>query len=61
MISRFFKKKAPVKKSPKKKVKKMMPSRKAAPRKKAGDPTPKILTAEGWKRLMMRKYGKTKE
>ncbi len=52
MISRFFKKKpkpAPVKK-------KIMEKPKEEPVHKAKKPSsPKLLTAEGWKRMMMRK------
>jgi hypothetical protein len=59
MISRFFKKK-PAKPEPK------APAKKAAPAPKASKPKPptefqKILTAEGWKRLMMKKYGSSKK
>jgi len=58
MISRFFKKK-PKTPEPKKKV--------VARMSKSGSPSPKpfkfkkLLTAEGWKRLMLRKSGKSKK
>jgi len=51
MISRFFKKKA--KPSPSK----AEPKKKATPSERSSS-SPKLLTAEGWKRLMMRKSGK---
>ncbi len=63
MISRFFKR------SPKKAVKKPAPKAaapKATPKPKAQHKAPmkpvkKILTAEGWKRLMMRSSSKGKK
>jgi hypothetical protein len=48
MISRFFKKKP--KSTPEK----------APPKKESFSPPKKLLTAEGWKRMMMRKSGKSK-
>lgn len=59
MITRFFKRKVSPKKkpAPKKKVQTAMATKKTAPRKKESESSPRILTAEGWKRLMMRKYG----
>jgi hypothetical protein len=57
MISRFFKKKP---KAPEpKKAASGKSSRSESPRE---DPAPskKLLTAEGWKRMMMRKTGKIK-
>jgi hypothetical protein len=60
MISRFFKKKtpkAPAKAAPKKKV----AEPKETPRAKMKQTPKKILTAEGWKRLMMKKYGAPKK
>ncbi|MBI3236859.1 MAG: hypothetical protein HYZ48_04075 [Chlamydiales bacterium] len=53
MIGRFFKKK------PKKEESKKMSSK--PEEKKRKSPSQKILTAEGWKRLMMRKYAKGKK
>lgn len=69
MISRFFKrktksikrtiqKKKVPKKPIKKRVKMTLPNKPAVKKKK--EPLHKILTAEGWKRLMMRKYSKGK-
>jgi hypothetical protein len=55
MISRFFKKKP--KASEPKKTDSEKPERRESPRE---SPPKKLLTAEGWKRLMMRKTGKTK-
>lgn len=57
MITRFFKN------GTKKTERKKKMSSKSAPKegKKKTTTFQKILTAEGWKRLMMRKYGKGKE
>lgn len=57
MIARFFKK---GKKKPTKSKKKMAPEH-APEGKKKTTTFQKVLTAEGWKRLMMRKYGKGKK
>lgn len=57
MISRFFKKKT----TKKKEEKKPMSSRSSPEGKKKTTTFQKVLTAEGWKRLMMRKYGKGKK
>jgi hypothetical protein len=40
--------------------KKSKPQTPAAPSKSSKASTPRILTAEGWKRLMMKKYRKSK-
>jgi hypothetical protein len=59
MISRFFKKKdekKPAKSAPKKTTAEPKAS---APKQKTE--FQKILTAEGWKRLMMKKYGSGKK
>lgn len=56
MISRFFKKKPEPKASAKKTAAEPKPS---APKQKTA--FQKILTAEGWKRLMMKKYGSGKK
>ncbi len=58
MIGRFFKKKKP---KPKPKEKKKMSSKPAPQERKSKTSSQKILTAEGWKRLMMKKYGKLKK
>jgi hypothetical protein len=50
MISRFFRKKP----------KKAGEAKKTAPEKAKSSPSKKLLTAEGWKRMMMRKSGKSK-
>lgn len=52
MISRFFKKKTKAEKP-----KKVERSKQEAPREVPSKPK-KLLTAEGWKRMMMRKTGK---
>lgn len=57
MISRFFKKKTKtteLKKKAPEASKFLTPKAKPSPYKK-------LLTAEGWKRMMMRKTGKTKK
>jgi len=56
MIARFFKKK-----SSKVEEKKKRPSEPFPEKKSKTTTFQKILTAEGWKRLMMRKYGKGKK
>ncbi len=53
MITRFFKKQ-----TKKTEGKKKMSSKSVPTGKKKTMAFQKILTAEGWKRLMMRKYGK---
>ena len=58
MITRFFKRK-PKAAEPKKKTAAEKPQP-AAPREK-DSLAKKILTAEGWKRMMMRKSGKSKK
>ena len=56
MISRFFKKK------PKAAEKKAAPEKsRMAPLKEKPTPPRRLLTAEGWKRMMMRKSGKGKK
>ena len=59
MIGRLFKRKK--KPKPKPKERKKMTSKPAPEEKKGKGAIHKILTAEGWKRLMMRKYGKMKK
>lgn len=56
MITRLFKKG-----NKKKEEKKKMSSKPAPEGKKKTTTFQKVLTAEGWKRLMMRKYGKGKK
>ncbi|MBS0652534.1 MAG: hypothetical protein JSR39_03310 [Verrucomicrobia bacterium] len=56
MITRFFKKG-----TKKTEGKKKMSSKPAPEGKKKTTAFQKVLTAEGWKRLMMRKYGKGKK
>jgi hypothetical protein len=53
MISRFFKKKT----SSSPKLRKVVKIEKAKPKRQA--PQPKILTAEGWKRMMLRSHKKS--
>ena len=62
MISRFFKKKpkTPEPKAPEPK-KKTPEAPKALSPKAKPSPYKKLLTAEGWKRMMMRKTGKAKK
>jgi hypothetical protein len=55
MISRFFKKKPAPKKSASKK------SKRSAAKREEPSPYKKLLTAEGWKRLMMRRTSKSKK
>jgi hypothetical protein len=56
MITRLFKKG-----NKKTEEKKKMSSKPAPEGKKKTTTFQKVLTAEGWKRLMMRKYGKGKK
>ncbi len=55
MISRFFKKKPKTTQS-----KKIAKSEESRPRERPLEPQ-RLLTAEGWKRMMMRKSGKSKK
>lgn len=57
MISRFFKKK-PKAQEPKKKA---MEKPQASSSREKAPAYKKLLTAEGWKRMMMRKSGKGKK
>ena len=54
MISRFFKKK-PKPAAPPEKPKAAAPKEVAVLKGKPSSPSKKLLTAEGWKRMMMRK------
>jgi hypothetical protein len=62
MISRFFKKTAKKAPEPKKKAKAAPePSFSSASQRAKPTPHKKLLTAEGWKRMMMRKSSKGKK
>jgi hypothetical protein len=41
------------------KLKKVASGKKETPKPSSPPPSPKLLTAEGWKRLMMKKYRKS--
>lgn len=60
MISRFFKKK-PSKPAPKAPEKKVASKPKTSTTPKPKTEFQKILTAEGWRRLMMKKYSADKK
>lgn len=65
MISRFFKRKPKAEKPKKAAPEKPKPAaareKKPSPPRERPSPPKKLLTAEGWKRLMMRKTSKVKK